>query len=150
VLADVVGDSDGSRFYWAMVDNAIAEDADFGFYPHDQCGSFYIALTTSPDRTEQALDIALTELEKVKTNLKDDEVERAKNKIASSIVLSGEIPIGRMRSIGSMWIYNHEYRSLEQDMATLNAITTDSLRQLMQEYTFDPMTIVSLGPGEKD
>src|SRR6476660_2631540 len=34
VLADVVGDSDGSRFYWALVDNAIAEDADFGFYPH--------------------------------------------------------------------------------------------------------------------
>ena len=33
VLADVIGDSDGSRFYWALVDNAIAEDADFGFYP---------------------------------------------------------------------------------------------------------------------
>ena len=43
VLADVIGDSDGSRFYWALVDNAIAEDADFGFYPHDGCGSFYIA-----------------------------------------------------------------------------------------------------------
>ena len=35
VLADVIGDADGSRFYWALVDNAIAEDADFGFYPHD-------------------------------------------------------------------------------------------------------------------
>ena len=33
-------------------------------------------------------------------DLNDDGVERAKNKIASSIVLSGEVPIGRMRSIG--------------------------------------------------
>jgi predicted Zn-dependent peptidase len=148
VLSDVIGDSDGSRFYWALVDNAIAEDADFGFYPHDGCGSFYISLVTDPERTQQALDIALKELEKVKTDLKDDEVERAKNKIASGIVLSGEVPLGRMRAIGGQWMYNKEYRSLEQDMSTLMSVTPDSLRQLMREYTFDPMTIVTLGPGK--
>src|SRR5207237_5214155 len=127
-------------------DNAIAEDADFGFYPYDGCGSFYISLTTEPQRSEKALDIALKELEKVKTDLKDDEVERAKNKIASSIVLQGEVPLGRMRAIGGQWIYNKEYRSLEQDMATLQAITPDSLKKLMHDFPFDPMTIVKLGP----
>jgi len=149
VLADVVGDSDGSRLYWALVDNAIAEEADFGFYPHDGCGSFYLALTTDPARTEQAMKIALAELEKAKNDITDDEVERARNKIASGLVLQGEIPLGRMRSIGGQWIYNREYRSLEQDMATLNAVTPQSLKQLMRDFTFDPMTIVSLGPGEK-
>src|SRR5205807_8475755 len=64
VLADVIGDSDGSRFYWALVDNAIAEDADFGFCPHDACGSFYISLINDPARTDEALSIALKELEK--------------------------------------------------------------------------------------
>src|SRR3954471_24254212 len=146
VLADVVGDSDGSRFYWALVDNAIAEDADFGFYPHDACGSFYVSIINDPARTEECLDIALKELQKVKTDLINDEVERAKNKIASSIVLQGEIPLGRMRAIGGQWIYNKEYRSLEQEMATLQAITPDSLKKLMQDFPFDPMTIVTLGP----
>jgi len=149
VLADVIGDSDGSRFYWALVDNAIAEDADFGFYPHDGCGSFYIALVTEPERSEKALDIALKELQRVKKDLAADEVERAKNKIASGLVLSGESPIGRMRGIGGQWIYNREYRSLEKDMATLMAVTPDSLKQLMSDFPFDPMTVVSLGPGEK-
>ncbi len=149
VLADVIGDSDGSRFYWALVDNAIAEEADFGFYPHDACGSFYISLTSDPERIDEALAIARAEMEKVKTDLKDDEVERAKNKIASSIVLSGEIPSGRMRSIGSQWIYNKQYRPLELDMATLMAVTPDSLKQLMTEFPFDPITIVRLGPGTK-
>ncbi len=148
VLADVIGDSDGSRFYWALVDNAIAEDADFGFYPHDGCGSFYLALTTDPERAEQAMDIALKELERVKDDLNDAEVERAKNKIASGLVLSGESPLGRMRSIGGHWLYTKDYRSLQADMATLTAITPQSLRTLMQEFTFDPMTIVSLGPGK--
>src|SRR4030095_14664649 len=64
VLSDVIGDSEGSRFYWALVDNAIAEEADFGFYPHDACGSFYLALTTSPDRTDEAMRIAMAELER--------------------------------------------------------------------------------------
>jgi len=149
VLSDVIGDSDGSRFYWALVDPAIAEDADFGFYPHDGCGSFYISLTADPKRMDQALDIALKELQKAKDDIKDDEVERAKNKIASSLVLSGEVPSGRMRSIGGQWIYNKEYRSLEKDMATLMAVTTESLKQLMRDYPFDPMSIVSLGPGSK-
>src|SRR5687768_5617411 len=146
VLSDVIGDSEGSRFYWALVDNAIAEDADFGFYPHDKCGSYYVSLVTDPDRGQQALDIALRELDRVKKDLAADEVERAKNKIASSIVLSGEIPLGRMRAIGGQWTYNKEYRSLEKDLATLNAITPASLKQLMSDFPFDPMTIVSLGP----
>jgi predicted Zn-dependent peptidase len=149
VLADVIGDSEGSRFYWALVDNAIAEDADFGFYPHDGCGSFYVALTTDPDRTDQALSIALSELDRVKKDLTDDEVERARNKIASSLVLSGEVPLGRMRSIGGQWIYNKEYRSLEQDMATLMTVDVPALRQLMDAYPFDPLTHLTLGPGDK-
>lgn len=149
VLSDVIGDSDGSRFYWALVDNAIAEDADFGFYPHDLCGSFYLSLVNDPDVTDKALDIAMSELNKVKTDLTDDEVERAKNKIASSLILSGEVPLGRMRSLGGQWIYNKEYRSLEADMATLMAVTPASLRQLMVKYPFDPMTIVTLGPANE-
>ena len=63
-----------------------------------------------------------------------------------SLVLSGEVPIGRMRSIGSQWIYNKDYRSLEQDMDTLMKVTPNSLRDLMKDFPFDPMTIVSLGP----
>ena len=146
VLSDVIGDAEGSRLYWALVDNAIAEDADFGFYPHDRCGSFYLSLVTDPDRSEEALKIAQAELEKVSGDLNADEVERAKNKIASSIVLQGEVPLGRMRAIGGQWIYNRQYRSLEQDTQTLMAITPDSLKELMREFPFSPMTLVTLGP----
>jgi predicted Zn-dependent peptidase len=147
VLADVIGDADGSRFYWALVDNAIAEEADFGFYPHDACGSFYLYLVTDPPRWGEALGIATAELTKVKCDLSADEVDRARNKIASSIVLQGEVPLGRMRSIGGQWVYNREYRSLQQDMDTLMAVTPQSLRDLMRDYTFEPLTIVQMGPG---
>ena len=54
-----------------------------------------------------------------------------------------------MRSIGGQWIYNKEYRSLEQDMATLMTVDVNALRQLMDDFPFDPMTLVTLGPGDK-
>ena len=149
VLSDVIGDAEGSRLYWALVDNAIAEEADFGFYPHDNCGSYYLSLVSDPERIDEALDIARKELERVKTDLNDDEVTRAKNKIASGIVLQGEVPLGRMRAIGGQWMYTKEYRSLEQDMATLLSITSQSLKDLMRDFPFDPMTLVTLGPGTK-
>jgi predicted Zn-dependent peptidase len=149
VLGDVIGDAEGSRLYWALVDNAVAEEADFGFYPHDGCGSFYFSLTTDPKRTAKALKIATAELSRVKTDLTDEEVERAKNKIASSIVLEGELPMGRMRSIAGQWVYNKEYRSLEADMQTFLAVSATSLRRLMDDFPFDPMTIVTLGPTSK-
>ncbi len=61
----------------------------------------------------------------------------ARNKIASSLVLSGEVPLGRMRSIGGQWTYNKEYRCLEQDMATLMTVDVPALRQLMDDFPFD-------------
>ena len=92
----------------------------------------------------------MKELEKAKTDLNDDEVERAKNKIASSLVLSRRSPPrpDAQRSAGS-GSTTSEYRSLETDMATLMAVNRDSLEQLMRDFPFDPMTIVSLGPGDK-
>jgi hypothetical protein len=33
-------------------------------------------------------------------------------------------------------------------MATLMSVDRKSLEQLMDDFPFDPMTIVSLGPGE--
>jgi predicted Zn-dependent peptidase len=79
--------------------------------PHDACGSFYVSLINDPDRTDKALGVALKELERVKADLKDDEVERVKNKIASSVIFSAEVPLGRVRGLGGQWMYNKEYRS---------------------------------------
>ena len=61
----------------------------------------------------------------------------------------GEVPSGRMRRMGGQWMYNKKYRSLETDMATLSAVNRDSLIKLMDEFPFDPMTIVTLGPAGK-
>ncbi len=146
ILADILGDSENGRLYWALVDPAIAEEADFSTYPHDQVGSYALSIVSDPERGDQALEIALAELGKVKADMKDAEVTRAKNKLAGSAVLHGESPQARMRAIGSSWVYNNEYRSLEDDLNALLAVTPADIRRLMERFSFEPMTIVTLGP----
>jgi len=148
VLGDVLGDSEGSRLYWALVDPAIAEEADFGFYPHDGVGSFYVSLACTAENTDRAIEIARTILfDAIKTGIDEDEIERARNKLVSGLTLSGEQPSGRMRSLGSQWMYLNQYRSLEQDVADLMAVDAKQLSDLMHTYPFDPMTLVRLGPA---
>ncbi|HVX85432.1 MAG TPA: pitrilysin family protein [Phycisphaerae bacterium] len=150
VLADVLGDHEGSRLFWALVEPGLADEADFSFYPHDKTGSFMVYASCDPERAEQVEGILLGELQKVlKEGLSDDEVQRSKNKIETATVLHGELPLGRMRGIASRWTYTREYRTLEEDLAKLESITKDDLLAVAAGSSFAPMTITTLGPGEK-
>lgn len=148
VLSDVLGDNEGSRFYWALVEPGLADEADFSFYPHDRTGSFLAYASCDPERAAQVEGIMLEELAKVvKEGVTDAEVERSKNKIETATVLQGELPLGRMRALASRWTYNQEYRTLEQDLALLEGINRPNLEAVVRQYGFTPMTVTTLGPG---
>lgn len=150
VLSDVVGDHEGSRLYWALVEPGLADEADFSFYPHDRTGSFMVYASCDPERAAQVEGILLEELAKTfKEGLSDAEVARSKNKIQTGTVIQGELPLGRMRSLAGRWIYNHEYRTLEEDLERLDSITRGDLQAVVERCGFAPLTITTLGPGEK-
>ncbi len=149
VLSDVLGDHEGSRLFWALVEPGLADEADFSFFPHDRAGSFLVYASCDPDRGAQVEGILLGELNKVlKEGLAEDEVQRSKNKIESALVLQGESTLGRMRGLASRWTYNREYRSLEEDLAILEAIKREDLVAVAHQCGFGPMTITTLGPGK--
>ena len=146
ILGDLIGDGDGSRLYWALVDNAICDEADFGPYPHDHTGSYALSLVCDPERCDEALDIARKELAKLKDDLSDDEVERAKNKIAGESVLHGESTMGRLRAVGGRWVYSGDYRPLEADLDAILGVTRAGLVDLLERYPLAPTTVVTIGP----
>jgi len=51
-----------------------------------------------------------------------------------------------MRSLGHQWTYLGEYRSLEQEIDRLMAVTRDDVRAVIGDFGFRPRTIVRLGP----
>ncbi|MDA8376710.1 MAG: pitrilysin family protein [Planctomycetia bacterium] len=148
VLSDVIGDHDGSRFYWALVEPGLADEADYSFYPHDGAGSFFAYASCDPARSQQVTEILSGELQKIVLHgLTDQEISRSKNKIATAAVLQGELPLGRMRNICSRWIYNQEYKTLEEDLQLLEAVNGAAIRKVIQEFPFNPVTTTTLGPA---
>ncbi len=151
VLSDLLGDHEGSRLYWALVEPGLADEADLSFFPHDQTGSFLIYASCDPERAGQVEGILLEEIQKLVRGgpggLTDAEVSRSKNKIETASVLHGELPMGRMRSLAGRWTYNHEYRSLEQELAILEGIARPEVESVVRNFSFTPMTITTLGPA---
>ncbi len=150
VLADVLGDSEGSRIYWALVDPGLADEADFSFLPYDQTGAYLAYASCDPARAEAVESKLLETLESVKAGVELDEIDRARNKLATSATVSGERPLGRMRSVGGQWTYLGEYLPLEEELSRLTAVTRDDLAALLQAHPFTPRTTVRLTPEGSD
>ncbi|GAB4187986.1 MAG: pitrilysin family protein [Phycisphaeraceae bacterium] len=147
VLADVLGDADGSRLYWALVEPGLADEASFSYLPMDRVGCFMGSACCDPQRAEQVEQVLLKTIDSFLHDLTDEEVDRAKNKLATSATLQGESPRGRMSSIGSTWTYLGRYLPLEEELARVMAVTAEDLRQLVHESPMTPRTLLRLGPG---
>ena len=146
VLADVLGDSEGSRLYWALVDPGLADEADFSYFPQDRVGSFVAYGSCDPDRAKQVEQILLQTLQQAVASVDVSEVDRAKNKLATLLTLQDENPGGRMRSLGMQWTYLREYVPLAVEMERLMAVTVDDVLKLIDQKPFRPRTVVRLGP----
>jgi len=148
VLTDVLGDSDGSKLYWALIDPGYADEADVSFAPQDQLGYEFAYASCDPKRAEQVEKLLTDTIRDAADSLDDAEIERAKNKIATSATLQGERPMGRMMALGGTWCYLNQYLPLQEELAKIMAVTTADCRQLLRDCPFDQATIARLTPAK--
>lgn len=150
LLAVVVGDDSGSRLYWDIVDSGHAEAAELGFNEYDGSGTWLSYLSCQPDQLEENLNRMKAIYEEVNKNgITEEELEQAKNKVASQIVLRSERPMGRLSSLGGNWVYRGEYRSVADDLETCRGITLDDIRRLLENYPIAQTTTLTLGPAKE-
>ncbi len=151
LLSMIVGDDYGSRFYWDLVDKALAEEASMHFGPMDGTGLFYCYLRCGTPNAAQVMSIAegiFRDL--VSKGITGEELAKAKNKVLSALVLKNELPMGRLGDLGSNWMYLGEYRSIEQDVEAIKAVTEQDVNRLIHEIHLDSFTQYSLGPAAAD
>lgn len=149
VLADVLGDSDGSRLYWALVDPGLADEADFSFWPHDNAGAFMAYASCDADRAAAVETKLLSTLDGITGDgfdINAGEVQRAINKLVTRATLQGERPAGRMQALGAKWMVHGRYMSLDEELDQLLAVKVEDLAKVLDQYSFKPRTIVTLGP----
>lgn len=149
MIAMIVGDDGSGRIYWDLVETGRAETADVGYNDYDGSGLWTTYLCSSPEQTGENLhriDAILEEFNQ--SGPTRDELERARNKVLSRIVLSNERPMGRLYSLAGNWAYRSEYRSVTDDLNAIRDLTFDDLMQVLTEYPLAGTTTVGLGPLE--
>lgn len=149
LLSIIVGDASGSRYFWSLVDPAIADTAMMDLSAMDGTGAMCSYVCCDPQNAVQVEAILNSIFESLaKNGIEEGELTAARNKVLSSIVLKSEQPMGRLVSLGFNWVYRKEYITVTQDIERIRAVTVEDIRNLIAEFDLRSHTLYSLGPDK--
>ena len=117
---------------------------------HADVGMHGVYVGTGPDTARQALEAINAELADVATNgLPADELAMGKSQLKGQVTLSLESVTARMYRCASVELYGEPYRTLDEMLALIDAVTPEQIADVAREFFApDAQTVVSLGPGD--
>ena len=147
VLASIIGDDTGSRFYWELVDKGLSEYAGMGPYEFEGAGISLTYLCCNPDAIDQNLSIVRNIHQKIQSEVvTQDELELAKAKICSQLVRQAERPSSRLFSVGNGWLQRHSYSTIQERLERYEAVSIDDIRSLLDRFPLTSPATVCIGP----
>lgn len=146
LLSSMIGDSSGSRIFWSLIDKGLCDNSYLDAEEMDQTGMIYAYASCSPDKLDEVRSI-LKEILSTPMNFSEEDLERAKTKVKTRIVMQGESTMRRLTGVGMEWLYEKTYTSLEEELVRYSAVTKDSIRDAVSRYPLAPLTEVVLSPA---
>jgi predicted Zn-dependent peptidase len=150
VLATIVGDDSGSRFFWELVDTGYAEYAAISAQEFQGAGILMTSISCPPDAAADNLQRVRDVLEEVQANgVTEEELQQAKNKICAHIVLQSERPTNRVFSVGNGWLQRRQYRTVRETADAYRNVSLADIRRILDEHPLTIQTTVAIGPLDK-
>jgi predicted Zn-dependent peptidase len=147
LLGMAIGDDSGSRLYWALIDPGLADSADCSFHEYEGAGAFYTSFSCQPEESERTLELVSGVLHDVQANgISEEELNQARSKVLSRVVRGSERPKGRLMAVGMNWIYQHGYRTMDDELRAFESVTLAAIREVLERYLLDRATTLALGP----
>ncbi|HSJ63261.1 MAG TPA: pitrilysin family protein [Gemmatimonadaceae bacterium] len=117
------------------------------FQRHTGMHGVYVG--TAPETADAAMQAITDELSRVTDEgLTSEELTAGKGQLKGQLTLSMESVTNRMYRAASAELYDEPYRSLDEILALIEAVTDEEVRAVSREY-LDPavQTVLSLGPA---
>jgi len=147
LLATILGDDSGSRLYWQLVDTGAAEHASLGHYDYQGAGVFMTYTSSDPEGTAENLRIIRQiYAEAEATGVTPAELNLAKSKINSRVVLASEKPRARLFNVGFNWMCRNEYRTVRHDLESIDAVSVADIARVLAQYPLTRGTTFCIGP----
>jgi predicted Zn-dependent peptidase len=145
VLSTITGDSSGSKIFWALVDTGLADSASIESEQMDGIGVMYGYASTVPSSMDKVRNV-LADVMKSAADFTNDDLERAKTKTATRLVLQGESSMRRMMACGFDWMYQGKYISIEEELKKTKSVSMESIHEMLSVYKPEPTHEVILLP----
>jgi predicted Zn-dependent peptidase len=133
ILATMLGDSSGSRMYWDLINTGLAESASIDSDERDGTGCFSAYVSTTPEQLDQVVGIT-KEILRTPLDFSDEDLDRAKAKVLSRIVLDGELPMGRLMALGLEWNYRRQSTPLATILERVKAISRGDVEAAVSAF----------------
>ncbi len=147
VLSTIVGDDSGSRYYWELIETGLAEFASLTTYEFQAAGITMSYLCCSPEQAARNLQRLRDIQQKAEqSGVTGDELEQAKCKICSNVVLRSERPGNRLFAVGSNWLQQRLYRSVKEVVDSYQAVTLQHAAAVLKKYPLSTNTTLVVGP----
>jgi predicted Zn-dependent peptidase len=148
LLATIVGDDSGSRLYWELIDPGLAEHASLSHYDYEGTGLFGGYLGCAPEQAQDNLQRIFNVFAAIQNEgITSQDLDQARRKVSSRVVLGAERPRNRLFNVGGNWQHRHEYRTVKDDLDALAALTVDDCMAVLKRYPLVDNTIVTVGPN---
>ena len=146
ILMHVLGGGDGSRLHWALVESGIAEEASAAYDGHDGLGDSTLFAVCDPDKVDEIEGILRRELDAILASLTEDDLLRARSRIATGAAAAAERPNGRMFRLGTLWGYGAAYLPLEEEVERISRVTLAEIRACCARFPLVPTVKVVVVP----
>jgi predicted Zn-dependent peptidase len=150
LLNTIVGGSMSSRLFQEVRERqGLVYSIYSGNAGFRDCGLFYIYAGTEPTHFPKVLGLVIEELRKVRRQgVTTDELDRAKEHLKGSLMLSLESTSSRMTRIAKQELYFGHSFSLDEILAAIDRVTVDQVDLLITDLLGrTPLSLVALGPA---
>ena len=110
-------------------------------------GSVIVYAGTSADRAQETLDVTVEELHRLREGITQDELDRLKVSIRSSLVMQQESSRSRAASIAGDYYHLGRVRTLDEVTDLINGLTVESINQYVADNPPKNFNLVTLGPS---
>ncbi len=146
VLATILGDDSGSRMFWEFIDSGRAESAGMGSYEYDGSGFVMSVIYCLPDQAQDNLDRLHQLQTKANEGITQKELDLAKSKIASHIILASERTESRMFSVGSQWLAGQKFLTVAEIAKRYQDVSLEEVNAVMEKYDLTKNMTMVVGP----
>jgi predicted Zn-dependent peptidase len=101
---------------------------------------------TTAERAQETLDVTIAEVQRLGKGIQQNELDRLKARIKSSLIMQQESTSSRSGALGRDWYHLGRARPLEEVGKLVDELTAESINAFLKKNPPKNLLIVTLGP----